>query len=636
MKIFTLLVTVFFLILVFLGCQDPERTVSDTPSSFYISIGNGNDKNDGSIENPFLTIDKALNVVKQRVDRGIKSDKIYLRGGRYKKASDTTLYRLELKGTPDDYALLSAMPCEPNAPGCVQRKSGQWYEDVVIDDAHVVATPWEKVPGKDNIWKTNPGYTKLEWTHQNLWPWTRTPNGFPITDKDDTPETTLFTVAPYMLLQDGEPTIWEDYVDSLKYPGSRTYDHTTGTLYLRPFENKNPNDCLIETWYGGPEPYEVGTLHLDGEGRALFNGNLEYAAIKGFEFYMFNKIFEFHRLKYHSESEREIQRHVLLEDLFYRYGWMHILLDSDLTLYSAEGVIRTRYHDRSHWTARNNVYYRPSRECFQLHGDNHIFEYNDIIEHLGPWAGPAACVSAVNTRNTRNALIRNNYIVGHGKNRYRTGSVFMIEMTGGKHHSDSGNYILGGQTYENNIFVDNAGPIMVLGKGVTRMRNITVRNNIFKSTRGDAAIRISSPHLNLIIENNIFYDQNQGIAIPTGSFIEDYRSRPSSISIRNNIFALNKKTIDQNLLIPGENSNLYVENNLFYQNEQPPIGKNPVVQDPKFRSPEKLDFRSVASTAKGEYNYYGPYPNDGSFVPGTDWWSRPNQKSLILLSGASD
>ncbi len=27
---------------------------------------------------------------------------------------------------------------------------------------------------------------------------------------------------------------------------------------------------------------------------------------------------------------------------------------------------------------------------------------NVIIDHLGPWAGPAVCVSAVNTRNTRN------------------------------------------------------------------------------------------------------------------------------------------------------------------------------------------------------------------------------------------
>jgi hypothetical protein len=627
-------IILYFIILIIVGCDTKVINDTMTPTTFYISVENGNDNNPGNIENPFKTLDKALNVVKKRVDRGIKSDKIYLRAGRYKKISDTTLYRLELKGTPDDYALLSAMPCEPNTEGCVQRKSGQWYEEVIIDDAHVINTPWEKVPGKNNIWKTNPGYTNLEWTHQNLWPWTRTPKGFPITDKDDTPETTLFTVAPYMLLQDGEPTLWEDYLDSLSYPGSRTYDHETGILYLRPFGNKDPNLCKVETWYGGPEPYEIGTLHLDGEGRALFNGNMEFAAIKGFEFYMFNKIFEFHRRKYDRESQREIQRHVLLEDILYRYGWMHILLDSDLTLWSEKDVIRTRYHDRSHWTARNNVYFRPSRECFQLHGDNHIFEYNDIIEHLGPWAGPAACVSAVNTRNTRNALIRNNYIVGHGNNKYRRGSVFMIEITGGKHHSETGNYILGGQTYENNIFVDIAGPSMVLGKGVTRMRNITVRNNIFKTGRYDAAIRISSPHWNLLIENNIFYDQEGGIMIPKG-FVGDYRSLPSNISIRNNIFSGNRNNIDPDLLIPADNSNLYVENNLFYQNEQLPLGKYPVVRDPMFRSPEHLDFRPLAGTRKKESGYFGPYPNDGS-NPGTDWWNIENNKSIVILSGGQD
>src|SRR5690606_28266640 len=85
-------------------------------------------------------------------------------------------------------------------------------------------------------------------------------------------------------------------------------------------------------------------------------------------------------------------------------------LDGNTVNQVQKEVLLPRYDDRSHWTVRNNVYYRPSRECFQLHGDNHIFEFNDIIERNGPWAGPAACVSCVNTRNTRNAIIRNNYI----------------------------------------------------------------------------------------------------------------------------------------------------------------------------------------------------------------------------------
>jgi hypothetical protein len=612
------------------GCADRKSIDENSPSVFYVDSKNGNDNNPGNLEKPFQTLDKALEVVAERVNYGIRSDKIYLREGRYKKTSATTLYRLELKGTQDDYAELSAMPAEPGAPGAVQRKSGLWYENVVFDDGYVIETPWEKVPGEGNIWKTNPQYTLLEWIHQNIWPWVRSEKGFPITDNDDTPETTSFTVAPYMLLQDREPTVWVDYVDSIAGPGTRTYNHETGELFVWPIDNKDPNSCLWESWYGGPEDYEIGTLHLDGEGRALFDGNMEYAAIRGFEFYCFNKIFEFHRRKYESESERVIQRNVLMEDNRFSYGWIHILLDGNTVNQKQDSLILPRYHDRFAWTARNNVFYRPSRECFQLHGDNHVFEFNEIIERLGPWAGPAGCVSAVNTRNTRNALIRNNLIYRHGTGKLGRGSVFMIEVGSGSHADTTGTYVFGGQTYENNLFVDVYNPVMILGKGGTRMRDITVRNNIFMNVKNDAAIRISSPHENLVIESNIFYDQDYAIEIPGfDNFVEGYRSLPSSISIRNNIFSNSKNVIDPDLLIPGENSNLNITDNLFHQNEQPSVGERVVEKNPMFRSHEQWDFRPQSSgSEKTNYRYFGPYPPDGSFSPGMDWWNFNSNKGF--------
>lgn len=621
-----------FLSISILACQNSRGSGPESPAMFYVDAQNGDDSNSGAIDRPFQTLDKALEVVTERVQQGIRSDKIYLREGRYKKVSDTTLYRLELKGTPDDYAELSAMPCESNTPGCVQRKSGQWYEKVVFDAAWEVDTRWEKVPGKEHIWKTNPGYTNLEWTHQNLWPWTRSEKGFPITDDDETPETTLFTVAPYMVLQDGKPTVWADYVDTITEPGMRTYDHETGELYVWPFDNQDPNESTWESWYGGPEDYEIGTLHLDGEGRGLFNGDMEFAAIRGFEFHMFNKIFEFHRRKIEKESQRDIQRYVLMEDNLFRYGWMHILLDGNTVNYSQDGVLLPRYSDRSHWTARNNVFYRPSRECFQLHGDNHVFEYNDVIERNGPWAGPAAVVSCVNTRNTRNAKIRNNYFYRHGNSTWARGSVFMIEVGHGSqvenksssHTSNTGDYVYGGQTFENNVFEEVVGPVMVLGKGGgVRMQGITVRNNIFKNgTRGEA-IRISSPHQNLVIENNIFYNQERAISMPNSDFVKSYQALPSTTSIRNNIFSNNQRTIDPGLLKPHENSNIYIGQNLFYQNEQPSIGSHSVTRNPGFRSVEELDFRPEAgSEGTPDYHYFGPYPPDGSYMPGTDWWNR--------------
>lgn len=189
---------------------------------FYVDPVRGNDGNPGNVNKPFRSLDKALLVVGQRVKRGVRSDKIFLRGGVYRKATDKTSYLLELKGTPDDYSLISAMPCPPGGPGCVQRQSGKWYEKVVFDDGQIIRSPWTKVEGHPGIWATKPGYTLREWTRQNLWPWRR--NGFRPADRDETPETTLFTVAPYMLLQDGQPTVWEDSHATLTQPGSHAYD----------------------------------------------------------------------------------------------------------------------------------------------------------------------------------------------------------------------------------------------------------------------------------------------------------------------------------------------------------------------------------------------------------------------------
>lgn len=602
------------------------------PTTFYVSSSKGDDTGLGTEKQPFKTLDKALEVVAHRVKQGIRSDKIYLREGRYKKLSTTTLYRLELRGTPDELAELSAMPCKPNTPGCVQRKSGKWYENVVFDDAWQITTPWEKVAGREGVWKTNPGYTRLEWTHQNIWPWVRTEKGFPITDQDSTPKTTLFTVAPYMVLQDGKPLEWAQYLDSVNRPGQRTYDHETGELYVWPYENKKPDGCKWESWYGGAEDYEPGTLHLDGEGRALFDGNMEFAVIRGFEFYVFNKIFEFHRRKYDSEAERVIQRHVLMEDNLFRYGWMHILLDGNTVNEPQKDVVLPRYHDRSHWTVRNNVFFRPSRECFQVHGDNHLFEYNDIVDRLGPWAGPAGVVSAVNTRNNRNTIIRYNHFYRQGHSKWPRGSVLMIEV-GGKaqatanHHEEghsdgTGDYIYGGQTYEGNIFEDIHGPVMVLGKGGVRMQNITVRNNIFMNGTGPA-IRLSSPHQNLVIAHNVFYNQDAAISLSGDkAYVASYRKLPSTVAIRGNIFAHNRITIDTALLIPGSGSDLHVVHNLFFQNQQAPVGELATTADPRFRSVERLDFRPEEGGPQGPTHYFGPYPRSGRFPGGTDWWNK--------------
>ncbi|MCF6270848.1 MAG: hypothetical protein L3J41_14120 [Melioribacteraceae bacterium] len=604
-----------------------QCTSSDREHTYYVNPIKGNDLNTGSVAAPFKSLHKALAVVNDRVKSGALSDKIILRGGVYKSTKTSTIYNLNLKGTPDNYTIISAMPCPPNSENGVKRKSGQWYEKVVFDDGYLIKSEWTQLDENPLIWKTNPGYTLQEWTSQNLWPW-KTKNNM-VKTFDDSSETALFTVAPYMLLQDDEPTIWAEKITEMVNPGMRTYNHNTGTLFLRPFGEKDPNDSKIETWYGGPEENEKGTLLLDGEGRALFDGDLEYVTIRGFEFRMFTRLFELHRRGYKKESERVRQNYVRFEDNLTRYGWINILLDAN-TIYDEDepNFIKPRFEDRSHWEARNNEFYRPSREVFQVHGDNHIFEYNEIIDHNGPWAGPAACVSAVNVRNSRNMKIRYNYIHGQGNTLWNPGSVFMIEVNGDQHVDKNGDYIYSGLLYEHNIFADiTSGPVMFLGKGNTRMRNITIRNNVFFNSQNDPTILITSPHQNLNIVNNIFYNLAKPIEVRDGDGTMKKPFLPSSIYIRDNIFVNNEKLIDDDIFNYTPGSEVIVDRNLFYQNESEGIGTNIIIGNPLFNNPENLDFRyQSGSPAIIPGHDIGAYDIDSPISHNVKWWLINNSK----------
>jgi hypothetical protein len=580
----------------------PAKVAAASPGSrsFYVDPSKGSDRADGSLASPFQTLEKALAEVDSRVRTGIRSDKIYLRGGVYRNDTPLTKWLLNLRGTPDDLAVLSAMPAAPNTPGAVRRKTGLWYERVVFDDAQRIATPWKPVPGKPNVWQTKPGFVKLEWTHQNLWPWR---GRITLTDRDATPQTTAFTVAPYMLLQDGEPLLWADSPEEIREPGIRTYDQSTDTLYVRPLGDRDPNSCRFESWYGGPEP-NGDLLLLDGEGRSLFDGTMEYAAIRGFEFRMFTRLFEFHRLRYKSESDRAMQRNVLVEDNLFQYGWMHLLLDGNTVFAREDKEILPRYSDRSDWLVRHNVFYRPARECFQVHGDNHVFEHNHIVEHGGPWAGRAAVVSIVNTRNSRNIKVRHNFIDGNGNSKWHAGSVFMIEVAA-SHADAAGDCRYGGQTYEYNLFSNiSRGTGIVLGKGNCRLTNITIRGNIFAGHNDDPAIAVGSPQANLRIEDNIFYKTKKAIATTTTPELK-FDAKPSTITIRGNTFVSNGAAIDPLLPRLAEDGLIRIDANRFFNNGDPPAGSNVTEGDPGFKDPAGFDFRR----------------KDGSAPPGgTAWW----------------
>jgi len=80
---------------------------------FYVDTARGDDNASGELDKPFRTLRKALAVVDKRVQSGVRSDKIFLRGGVYKHeqplAKGEPVYQLNLRGTADDPAVLSAM-----------------------------------------------------------------------------------------------------------------------------------------------------------------------------------------------------------------------------------------------------------------------------------------------------------------------------------------------------------------------------------------------------------------------------------------------------------------------------------------------------------------------------------------------
>ena len=594
---------------------------------FYVSPTQGSDENNGNIKSPFQTLSKALEVVNERVDNGIKSDKIYLRAGIYRNTSDKTIFWLNLKGTSDNYSMISAMPAEPHAPGAVQRKSGQWYEHVVFDDGYRITTTWKRSDKNPWIWTTKPGYHRLRWettAPNNRWTYIYNTR---FIDHPEEPEENLFTLAPYMLLQDGEPFLWADSLEDMKKPGIRGYDQEKDVLYVWPHGNKDPNTCVMESWYGGPDDETKELRH--GEGRAFFDGDMEYASIRGIEFRMFIRLFEFWRHSYDHESQRVQQHYVRFEDNLCRYGWQHLILDGNIVNDPDPAIIGPDFEDRSNWHVRNNVMYRPSKESFQVHGENHIFEYNEIIEHGGPWAGPASMVASVNTRNMRNATIRYNFILGQGTSPWRSGSVFMIE-TGGGHADAGGDYIYGSQTFENNIFARlTSGTAIVAGKGGVRMHNVTIRNNVFYGNDKSEAIRITSPHKNLIIDNNVFYDQVYPIQIVDNPAEKrmTFEKLPSTINIRHNIFMNNEETIDRRFLNAPEGSEVVIDKNLFCQNQGPTVGTNIIDGDPLFQNPADFDFRlQPGSIATVNGKSLGAYAIGADVPAGMDWWSIKNNR----------
>lgn len=595
---------------------------------FYVDAINGNDKNRGSITAPFKTLTKSLEVVSALVDKGITSNKIYLRGGIYrndgfsKKPSERnfTLYNVNLKGTSEDRSVISAMPCSPNTPGAVQRKSGQWYEKVVFDDGYIIPSgKWIKY--RENIWQANLGYLNIKWGKQQR----PDKRGGGISWMAGA-NSDFLAIGPRMVLQDGKALLWEDpwpkynpltdkYSPNplvnpavvLTGPGTRTYDQNTKTLYVWPFDNKDPNTVKMESWKGTTP---------DVRFRHLLNGNMEHVEIRGVEFRLILSIFNDGVLSQPNFT------HLLWEDNLFSYCWKNIFQDAT----GAKYISRIKNVPRNNWHIRYNVFFRPSREVFQTWGDNHIFEFNDVIEHAGPWAGGATGFGVVQLQHMNKARVSHNYIQ-HVGNKWCSGSAINIEALDSR--DKNGDCLYGDIIFEHNfINIKRGGVMMVLGQGGCRLRNITIRNNIFAENPGDGVrwgvghgIDIPNPHTNLQIYNNVFYKIKRPFVVKNDRGGMKLENMPSSISIHDNIL-MGNNLVNWGDIIPSRLSKVAaIDKNLYFNNSGSAVGTNAIIGDPIFTNAKKFNFTlQQGSPAIQPNSDIGAYEYGQQVPIGTEWW----------------
>jgi len=607
------------------------------PEEFYVDPARGSDDNPGAISAPFQSLRHALGVVSRRVEAGILSDKILLRGGVYKvdeALEDGSLYRLNLKGTPDDYAELSAMSAEPHAPGAVQRKSGKWYERVVFDDGYRIPGPWERYPGNPKIWMTQPGYVKMKW-------WPDYAERFGYKDRH-------FPVSQFIVLQDGRALYWSDRLDEKtdpfcipkfifrRYPGyenpmgpgRHTYDVETDTLYVWPYDDEDPNAVVLESW------------NRISRRRHLFSGDMEHAAVRGMEFRLVRDMF---RGAQYSEPFKRC--HVLWEDTDFFYAFRALVMDvRGANFKERRGDKFPSYANMSHWHIRHNRMYRTMGECVQIFGVGHIFEHNEIIRRGHPCGSPIAWVSSCNWRNCLGVIVRGNYVYGNAMSDERGkgsgGYTFLIETH--PPYELRGMPVLrdypepppdGEHCFEYNIFINCSADsphhcaLLELGKSTGQLHHVTIRNNIFVNAEHRTTIGISTPHENLRIHNNIFYNLPHAIG-KSGVGGENrtvFGDLPSTVSIRGNMFVNCEGGIDDMLTRPKETDEVVIDRNLFFNT--PAAGARAITgKDPLFRDPDSLDFRvRPASPAIVPGHDIGVYDDASSVPQGADWWKLAEQ-----------
>ncbi len=423
-------------IVLMFGCS-PVSVPADT---YYVDAPNGNDLDTGTIEQPFKTLTKGFSVL-QAGDTLILREGIYIDNGfsdnQYKR--DYELYTVDLQGTKE-------------SPITIKTIFGEY---VVIDDSYQIPSNiWSLYQG--DIWVGDPGFVQQKFGQDYV------------------------TMGMRLVLQDDEPLLMVNSVQELT-EGSRYYDEATGRLYVWLYDNKAPQDVLLDSWKG---------QHADARFRHCFGGRMEHVIFKGIEFKGFYSIFK-----------PSLEEHIVNQTLDYLtfkrcdFIFGYRVFFSDTT----DHTLITNPHQE--WVINDCNFISIAAEIFQVQGDGHKFKDNTITDaHNSKWYGDYAGQGCINPKHMNDVKIKGNYIQSSGEYpKPGTGVVFEMDP---EQADENGDCVYTGAKIKENVF-DNfiAGNPIYLGKSGCRMSGVVIKENVF-SDINDNAIIITCPQKGLKIKDN--------------------------------------------------------------------------------------------------------------------------------------
>lgn len=607
-------------------------------ATIYVDAGLASDCTSGNYSTTNRTCSgssgNAYNDFQEACSAATASDDITIRSGVYRRAgSNKIVYDCLLDGTNINHIVVTAQTCSANTPGCYLAGDGVWYESVIFDNGRVLNASWSTT-ATSNVYQATinfPAYTTTSaaWlTDQVTLAGTNTTGSSPLRVASDPINYgfTSFAPGPYRLLQDDMPSKWYDYdytltaaqnAARLTAEGTHTYNKDTKVLYVHLRGNKNPSTsgATIETWENED---------------AWMRCRCDYVDFRGLIVRLWLKLWPLV-----NNDTTSYQTNVTYQGMTFVDNLTMIQDPRGMRFTEFAGSVTqtgaTTYALRSAVSFQYSRFIRASREIFQFHGDNNVFQYNDVFDKTSQWSGGFDSFPGTNTRNNEASIIGENWFHGHIDS-YRTAVILNTETTAEHDNvTGDGNCQFNNQVFRGNLITEfqRSGPMVIGGvtnfDGHCALTNFDTTRNIFYNLNTSSNTDAIDIRSNLTggsdFSRNLFYEKSSGdtIEMPSGSRAA---TLTNDLIFDRNIF-YNQDTVFNTRVCNA--TGVTLTNNLFNGNTSNGCtGTGAVTSAPTFVDVDRFDFRpaSAGSAQVITGNDIGPY-NQGESVPtGMDFWTR--------------